>query len=150
MTNINAWIGGFKNSNKTWSWSDGSMWTGFGNWYHSLFLNQADNKDDKNYLMFNYWGNKGVWNDATNREKQGSLCQYDPMPCEIGWRYSEHNNFCYKLVKVKTNWTEAIRTCRKATTNPSANLASIPDFQTNCFLAKITKFSGSKCVKWQF
>ena len=93
----------------------------------------------ENYLMFNYWSHIGAWNTATNNEIQGSLCQYNPRPCEAGWKYSEHNGLCYQLVRVKTNWTESIMTCKSATQNPSANLASISDYETNHFLAKLTK-----------
>ena len=93
---------------------------------------------DENYLIFNY-RREGIWKSELNSHKQGSLCQYDPRPCQTGWRYSEFNGQCYQLVRVKTNWTEAIKTCKSATTNPSANLASIHDYQTNYCLAMLTK-----------
>ena len=82
----------------------------------------------------------GTWNDAENDAQyaDGSLCQYDPEPCEQGWVFSEHNNLCYKLVNVHTNWGDAINTCKAAIANPSANLASIPDQRTNSFLARLT------------
>lgn len=145
VTKRMAWIGGYKNQNGTWAWSDESIWTGYENWYIPLdpiHQNQyLNNRED--YLMFNYWDYDGAWYAVKNTVKQGSLCQYNPRPCEAGWQYSEFNGMCYQLIKVKTNWTEAIRTCKSATTNPSANLASISDQQTNGFLTKLAKTVSS-------
>ena len=134
-TKERAWLGGIKDNSENWSWSDGSPWTGYENW----FDDQPSSDQDKDFLMFNLYGH-GTWSndadDATHAE--GSLCQYDPEPCALDWSFAEHNNLCYKVVNIQTNGGQAVNTCKDAIANPSANLASIPDHMTNDFLARLT------------
>ena len=134
LTSENAWIGGSRDESGSWTWSDGSQWTGYENW-HEGQLNPGQNED---YIMFNF-PVVGDWSNVKKDESyvQGSLCQYNPEPCESGWAFSEQTNLCYKLVNVKTIRADAIKTCKEATLNPSANLASIPDQDTNFFLARL-------------
>ena len=134
-TKERAWLGGKKDNSENWSWSDGSPWNGYENWFDG----QPSSDQDKDFLMFNLYGH-GTWSndadDATHAE--GSLCQYDPEPCALDWSFAEHNNLCYKVVNIQTNGGEAVNTCKDAIANPSANLASIPDQMTNDFLARLT------------
>ena len=134
LTEQNAWIGGSRDEFGSWTWSDGSQWTDYGNW-HEGHLNSGPNED---YLMFNF-PTPGNWSNEKNDASyvQGSLCQYEPEPCEEGWAFSEHTNLCYKLVNIKTIRSDAVKTCQEAILNPSANLASIQDDLTNSFLARL-------------
>ena len=55
-------------------WSDGSLWTGFGNWGPG----QPDNnRGIEDFLNFNYPG-PGLWNDGSNCCLSSRICQYDP------------------------------------------------------------------------
>lgn len=134
LTNENAWIGGSRDESGSWNWSDGSQWTGYENW-HEGQLNPGPKED---FILVNH-PIVGEWSNVINNVSyiQGSLCQYDPEPCESGWAFSEHTNLCYKLVNTKTIQPDAIKTCQEAISNPSANLASIPDRDTNLFLARL-------------
>ena len=59
------------------------------------------------------------------------------LVCEDGWTYFARNELCYKLVDIITSWTDARNSCETSTSNPSANLASVPDSFTNAFLADL-------------
>ena len=64
MTKENAWIGGRQDESEVWSWSDGSPWTGYENWFDSTEPNyDQNNKED--FLMINLY-KTGTWNDAEN------------------------------------------------------------------------------------
>ena len=133
-------MGGIKDNSENWSWSDGSPWTGYENWFDG----QPSIDQGKDFLMVNLYSH-GQWNndddDASHAE--GALCQYDPEPCALDWSFAEHNNLCYKVVNIQTNGGEAVNTCKEAIANPSANLASIPDQMTNGFLARLTNRKSS-------
>ena len=58
--------------------------------------------------------------------------------CESGWSYLKHTGHCYKYDSKLTSWTDAIRSCQDATSDPSVSLASIPDKTPNDFLATVT------------
>ena len=45
---------------------------------------------------------------------------------------------CYKYIEAKTEWIDAINTCKSETNNPTVNLASVPDKTTNDFLMGLT------------
>ena len=61
LTTESSWIGGYKDSNNDWKWSDGSTW-GYANWCRG----QPDGTGQ--YLIFNcvWLKNKGVekWDDG--------------------------------------------------------------------------------------
>ena len=137
LTTKNVWIGGYRDDSENWAWSDGSKWTGYANWFNESTMNTD------NFLMFNFWGHDGMWNSAENNAFQGSLCHYDPKPCEPGWTYSEHTDLCYKQVLAKTKWKDSMHVCKSESSTPSANLASIPDQLTNNFLSVLTKGESS-------
>ena len=57
--------------------------------------------------------------------------------CHSGWTYFARNKLCYKFVNLKTSWTDAQSSCQSNTGISSADLASIPDSETNAFLADL-------------
>ena len=57
-----------------------------------------------------------------------------PVSCDSGWTLFEHTQKCYSFYATLKDWTSAQSYCRSKTTNPSANLVSIPDETTNNFL----------------
>jgi len=74
---LNAWIGGYINSEGDWAWIDGSAWTGYTNFA----------KDEPNGLApqsIMMYGRAGVepfkWNDEppTMAEFNGMVCSYSP------------------------------------------------------------------------
>ena len=80
VTKEASWIGGYQDDSETWYWSDGTMWTGYANWYKR----QPDNYDwtkqwggFEDHLAINF-GGVGYWNDYPPLYLLGALCQYDP------------------------------------------------------------------------
>ena len=57
-----------------------------------------------------------------------------PVSCDSGWTLFEHTQKCYSFYTTTKDWTSALSFCKSKTTNPSANLVSIPDQTTNNFL----------------
>ncbi len=57
-----------------------------------------------------------------------------PEACEPEWTYFEHTEMCYRYYWTMKNWIDSLAFCKSETTNPSANLVSIPDKTTNDFL----------------
>ena len=57
-----------------------------------------------------------------------------PISCDSGWTLFEHTQKCYSFYTTTKDWTSALSFCKSKTTNPSANLVSIPDQRTNDFL----------------
>ena len=45
-----------------------------------------------------------------------------------------HTKRCYRYYTTMKNWQDALNFCKSETTNPSADLVSIPDKTTNDFL----------------
>ena len=138
-----VWTGGYR-ENGEWVWSDGSQWTGWTNWYPG-----KPSGGDNNYLEF--WGqrNSRKWNNVPKTYGRRILCQYDPDPttatatptttkeailCDSEWTFFEHTQICYRFYTTIKDWTSALSFCKSETTNPSANLVSIPDQTTNNFL----------------
>ena len=140
LTTGKAWLGGYRTESKSWAWSDGSQWTGYENW----FDDEPSNDENNDYLMMNHFQHSS-WSNEENSAlyAYGTLCQYDPEPCDSGWKFSEHTNLCYKFIEVKTSWDNALISCKEAIDNPTANLASIPDLSTNAFLARLTNSDTS-------
>ena len=135
LTKENAWIGGYRNESEHWTWSDGSQWTGYENW----FDDQPSNDEYKDYLMINLY-NYSFWSNEKNSAlfAHGTLCQYEPKPCEPDWSFSDHTNLCYRLIENEMSWENALKTCQELIANPTATLASIPDLSTNAYLARLT------------
>ena len=59
-------------------------------------------------------------------------------PCSYGWTHSNHTQKCYKYIEAKTEWIDATKTCKSDSSNPTVNLASVPDKTTNDFLMGLT------------
>ena len=79
---------------------------------------------------------KGIF--RVNQLLNNDLFEYlKILVCEDGWTYFARNELCYKLVDIITSWTDARSSCETSTSNPSANLASVPDSFTNAFLADL-------------
>ena len=72
LTSERAWIGGSKSSDGSWSWTDGSKWTGFVSWDDGE-PNNLGGVEDK--LETNY-GGSGLWNDIYDWIELGHICQY--------------------------------------------------------------------------
>ena len=71
-----AWIGGSRSSDGSWSWTDGSKWTGFTSWADGE-PNNVGGVEDK--LETNYGnGGSGLWNDIYDlyESDSGHFCQY--------------------------------------------------------------------------
>ena len=73
-----VWVGGFKNSDGQWAWSDGSQMT-FTNWGTGQPNNCCGGLQD--YVVF-YPFTQGKWNDLKESKRKMALCQYD-RPTEI-------------------------------------------------------------------
>ena len=58
--------------------------------------------------------------------------------CSFGWKYLSNTNKCYKLNSNKMSWKKALKSCKIASPNPTSTLVSIPDSDTNKFLATLT------------
>ena len=58
--------------------------------------------------------------------------------CSYGWKYLSNTNKCYKLNSNKLSWKKALEYCKIASPNPTSSLSSIPDSDTNKFLATLT------------
>ena len=64
-----VWIGGYRDSEASWKWSDGTPWT-----YTSFDDNQPNNLGQvQNHLALN---SLGKWNDDFEEEEKGFVCYY--------------------------------------------------------------------------
>ena len=68
-----VWVGGFKNSDGQWAWSDGSQMT-FTNWGTGKPDNCCGGLQD--YVVF-YPFSQGKWNDLKESKRKRAVCQYD-------------------------------------------------------------------------
>ena len=74
------WVGGFKNSDGQWAWSDGSRMT-FTNWGTGQPNDCCGGL--QNYIVF-YAFNQGKWNDLKETKRKRAICQYDrPTPTVV-------------------------------------------------------------------
>ena len=72
LTTQQAWIGGYRKSDKTWgAWTDGSTW-GYTNWGSGQPNNYGGNQD---YVVINF-NDHGKWGDEDGEDVSGALCQY--------------------------------------------------------------------------
>ena len=58
--------------------------------------------------------------------------------CPLEWKYFSNTDKCYKLNSDKMSWKKALKTCQNSSPNPTSTLVSIPDSETNEFLATLT------------
>ena len=65
------WVGGFRDENSTWRWSDGTQW-GYTHW----FDHQPNNLDGlQSHVAFNFQ-TSGQWNDEHVEEEHSFICHY--------------------------------------------------------------------------
>ena len=70
----NAWLGGTKLADGTWSWTDGLQW-GYTKWSQQPVKEPNNRGGNENSLAL--WRNfKGSWNDAPFQQKHAYVCQY--------------------------------------------------------------------------
>ena len=67
------WVGGFKNSDGQWVWSDGSLMT-FTNWGTGQPNSCCGGRQD--YVVF-YPFSQGKWNDLKESKRKMAVCQYN-------------------------------------------------------------------------
>lgn len=64
-----------------------------------------------------------------------SFCIYFiVLDCASGWKYFKKTRKCYKYSSTERTRTDAIKSCKAATDNPTANLVSIRDLDTNNYI----------------
>ena len=74
-----VWVGGFRNSDGQWAWSDGSLMN-YTNWGTGQPNNCCGGQD---YVVF-YPFSKGKWNDLKESRRKKAVCQYDrPTPAAV-------------------------------------------------------------------
>ena len=71
-----------------------------------------------------------------------------PVSCDSGWTLFEHTQKCYRFYDTIKDWTSALSFCKSKTTNPSANLVSIPDQRTNDFLLNSLPATSDNTEVW--
>jgi len=71
LTSFRAWIGGYRNENNEWSWTDQTPWS-YESW---SWGNPNDFALSQNALQINYQ-RKGLWNDDMGWRVMGYICQY--------------------------------------------------------------------------
>ena len=129
------WIGGFRlRGTYDWKWTDGTPWD-FESWWTPRY--PKTNNTNFNNVKFK----RGFWGNDKNDKTYPFMCQDKNPPaakCEHGWTFLEHSGHCYKYLDTNSTFEDALLNCQSATSNPTANLASIPDNVTNEFLAKVT------------
>ena len=129
------WTGGFRpQGTYEWKWSDGTPWD-FEGWETPKYPKTNNTRFNNVKAKWKGWGND------KNVKAYPFMCQNQnppPEKCEHGWTFLEHSGYCYKYLDTNSTFEDAIVNCQSATSNPTANLASIPDNMTNEFLATVT------------
>ena len=130
------WTGGFRpQGTYDWKWSDGTTWD-YEGWETPKYPKTNNTRYNNVKAKWKGWGNDK--NDKT----YPFICQNKnppPAKCEKGWTFLEHSGHCYKYLDTNSTFRDAVGNCQSdATSNPTANIASIPDNITNEFLATLT------------
>ena len=63
------------------------------------------------------------------------------LDCASGWKYFTKTRKCYKYSSTERTRADSIKSCKAATDNPTANLVSIRDLDTNNY---VNTLSSSK------
>ena len=74
---LNAWIGGYVNSDGNWAWIDGSAWTG----YTNFAKNEPNGLPPQSIMMYGRAAEEPFkWNDEapSMAEFNGLVCSYSP------------------------------------------------------------------------
>ena len=56
------------------------------------------------------------------------------LDCASGWKYFTKTRKCYKYSSTERTRADSIKSCKAATDNPTANLVSIRDLDTNNYI----------------
>ena len=74
------WIGGYRDSDGSWVWSDGTPWA-----YSSFQDGQPNNLGSvQNHLALNL-NSLGKWNDDFEEEEKGFVCYYKGKQVQINY-----------------------------------------------------------------
>ena len=85
-----VWIGGFRNSEGQWAWSNGSLMN-YTNWGTGQPNNCCGGLQD--YVVF-YPFSQGTWNDLKESRRKRAVCQYDrPTTTAIEGHWGSWNDW---------------------------------------------------------
>ena len=74
----NAWLGGTKLGDGTWTWTDGSHW-GYTSWSQSPVKEPNNSGGHEDSLVMWGYAGRGLWNDTPSRQLHSFVCQYLDM-----------------------------------------------------------------------
>ena len=69
ITTKYVWIGGQRNEDENWSWTDGSRFR------YNAWAPEQPNDAEQKHIAFNF-GTPGQWNDEHVNSEKGFICQY--------------------------------------------------------------------------
>ena len=101
-----VWVGGFRNSDGQWVWSDGSL-INYTNWGAGQPNNCCGGLQD--YVVF-YPFSQGKWNDLKESRRKMAVCQYDrpsPTPVQGNWGSWSAWSVCSKPIKYLSIFAES-------------------------------------------
>ena len=69
ITSKYVWIGGLRDENGDWNWSDGTRWR------YNAWAPGQPNDANQNRIAFNF-ETPGKWNDVDTNSEKSFICQY--------------------------------------------------------------------------
>ena len=88
LTTATVWTGARYALINGWTWSDGSLWTGYTNWEDNEpnAIAVSGDQQDQPFIFFNWNTGSGRWNDHHEDDPnlRPALCQYD-LPSRVNF-----------------------------------------------------------------